>query len=558
MVDSTGAQLREFHASWRSTTGGVTMVLIVIALLLLAFALLGSDRKLSWILLASTAFMAWMAWFLGRQLLGSQPALRVGPRGIRAHVLKGRKPSWDDIADVREESVQGHTHIVLTLTPAAAAASMKGSGLGGKKRELRIPLAAIRKKDHGDAVQAVFEGFHRYGGTQALKAAEAHIEELQAATAFEARLREMTPVTWALYLMVALNVGVWLANVLAGVGAFKPSSSDLLRWGANSAASVVEDRQYWRLLTATFLHAGVLHIALNMLGLWEAGKQLNRLYGNVQFLMIYFASALVGSALSLHFSAQQAVSVGASGAVFGVLGALLTAMYRHRGRIPGTMSKNVMSSQLVFLVYALGQGFAKEGIDNAAHVGGLLAGSLLAWLLAGKMDETQGQRRLPATVVAGLLLPAAAVAGLVLTTPEPRVHHRQLFEFQAGLAHILPDLQAAEKALQADGKAASTGKLTTAQFVQAIETRHLPAYQKVERALAPLNVPPNDKAAPLVNDIKRGNSLLVAMMQIEVTRANNPGQSDPALEARLKAMGEELKLIKARSSEREQAKKPGK
>jgi len=151
-----------------------------------------------------------------------------------------------------------------------------------------------------------------------------------------------------------------------------------------------------------------------------------------------------------------------------------------------------------------------------------------------------------------------AVAGLVLTTPEPRVHHRQLFEFQAGLSRVLPDLQAAEKALQADGKAASTGKLTTAQFVQAIETQHLPAYQKIERALAPLNVPPNDRAAPVVHDIKRGNSLMVAMMQIEVSRANHPGQSDPALEARLKAMDAELKLINARSSARDQAKKPGK
>jgi rhomboid protease GluP len=556
MVDSTDVYVREFHASWRSSIGRVILFILVMALLLLAFAL-GSHRPLSWMLLAGAAFMAWMAWLLGRQILGKQPSLRVGPRGIRAYALKGRKPSWNDIADVREESVQGHTNIVLSLSPAAAT-SIKRSWLAGKKGELRIPLGAIRKKDHADAVQAVFEAFHRYGGTQALKAAEARVEELRAATAFEARLQKMTPVTWALYLMVALNVGVWLANVLSGVSAFKPTSSELLRWGANSAASVVEDRQYWRLLTATFLHAGVLHIALNMLGLWEAGKQLNRLYGNFQFLLIYFASALVGSGLSLHFSAQQAVSVGASGAVFGVLGALLTAMYRHRGHIPGMMSKNVMTSQGVFLVYALGQGFAKEGIDNAAHIGGLLAGGLLAWLLVGKMDETQGSQRRQVTVMAGLLLPAAAVAALVLTTPEPRVHHRQLFAFQAGLARILPDLQAAEKALQADGKAASTGKLTTAQFAQAIETRHLPAYLKVERALAPLSVPPNDRAAPQVQDIKRGHSLLVAMMQIEVTRANNPGQSDPTLEARLKAMGDELKLIKARSSERDQAKKPGK
>lgn len=557
MAGLPGAYLREFHASWRSSVGSVTWLMLLIAVILGLFGLLGPGGAGAWLLLAGAGILFWMTWLVGRQLLSKQPALRVGPRGLRAYALKGRKLSWSDIADVRTESVQGHTQIVLSLAPHVAA-SAPGAWWRGKKGELRIPLGALRKKEHADAVEAVTEAFALYGGSQALKAAEARLEELQAAAAFDTRLKEMTPITWALYLVMALNVGVWLANILTGVDAFRPSSSDLLRWGANSAASVVEDRQYWRLLTATFLHAGLLHIALNMLGLWEAGKQLNRLYGNAQFLLMYFASALTGSALSLHFSAQQAVSVGASGAVFGVLGALLMAMHRHRGRIPSLMNKNVMTGQLVFLVYALGQGFAKDGIDNAAHVGGLVAGCLLAWLLSGKIDDrpTSGRRQL--AIGAGLLFPALAVAALVMTTPVPTVHHRQLFEFQAGVTRLLPDLNAAEKALQADGKAATAGTLSAEQFTKAIETRHLPAYQKIEREFAPLGVPANDRAASHVQDLKRGHSLMVEMMTIEVNRFNAADKNNPQADARIKAIQQELQGIKTRTEQRKLANKPKK
>ncbi|MCZ8286255.1 MAG: rhomboid family intramembrane serine protease, partial [Bacteroidia bacterium] len=325
-----------------------------------------------------------------------------------------------------------------------------------------------------------------------MQAMEQRAEELKAVSDFDARLKQLTPVTWALYLVVGMNVAVWLANLGAGISAFKPLPSELLAWGANSAASVVEDRQYWRLLTATFLHGGFLHLALNMLGLWQAGVQLNRLHGNFQFLLIYLASALTGSALSLHFSAQQSVSVGASGAVFGVLGALLVAVYQHRGQIPGVTSKNVMTSQGVFLAYALVQGFSKQGIDNAAHVGGLVAGCLLAWVLTEKIAAVATTARRLSMAAIGAGLTSVAVAALVLTTPTPAVHHRQLFEFQAALTRIFPSMQAAENAFQADVKTLREGKMSEAQFSEALQTRHLPAYQAVQRALAPLDVPAND------------------------------------------------------------------
>jgi rhomboid protease GluP len=546
--------VREFYPSWRSTTGTLTIFLLfIIAIpgLMLVFA---RHAGFPWGLVATVAGLSWLTWLLGRQLVSGRPALRVGPEGISAAVLKSRRIAWSDVADIESQTVQGNTSIIVSLAPH----TKDKWWWGGRKKRLGVALSSIRTKDHAQAIAAATQAFAAYGGRGFMQALEQRTAELKAVSDFEARLKQLTPVTWALYLVVGVNVAVWLANLGAGVSAFKPLPSELLAWGANSAASVVEDHQYWRLLTAAFLHGGFLHLALNMLGLWEAGKQLNRLHGNFQFLLIYLASALTGSALSLHFSAQQSVAVGASGAVFGVLGALLVAMHQHRGQIPGLISKNVMTSQGVFLAYALVQGFSKQGIDNAAHVGGLVAGCVLAWLLTEKISATATPARRLSTAGLGALLSGVAVAALVVTTPTPAVHHRQLFAFQAGLTRVLPAMQAAEKAFQADVKAMRDGKMSEAQFTQTVEAQHLPAYQAVQRALAPLDVPANDKVGAGMRDVKRANSLLVEMMQIQVANAQAAAGDAAAVsgQARMLLINAELKAINARISERVNAAKP--
>jgi rhomboid protease GluP len=547
--------VREFPSSWRSTTGTLTILfsfLAVIPALMLLFVPFNGFP--GWRIF-SLGGLLWFVWLLGRQLVGGRPALRVGPEGISAAILKNRTIAWTEVSDIESQIVQGNMSITVSLTPHAKDKWWWGS----RKKRLGIPLSSIRTKDHAEAVVAATQAFAAYGGRGFMQAMEQRTAELKAVENFDARLKELTPLTWALYLVVGVNVAVWLANLGAGISAFKPLSSELLAWGANSAASVVEDRQYWRLLTATFLHGGVLHLALNMLGLWAAGKQLNRLHGNFQFLLIYLASALTGSALSLHFSAQQSVSVGASGAVFGVLGALLVAVYQHRGQIPGVTSKNVMSSQGVFLAYALIQGFSKQGIDNAAHVGGLIAGCVLAWVLTEKIAAVATPARRLSTAAIGALLSGMTVAALVVTTPTPAVHHRQLFEFQAGLTRIFPSMQAAENAFQADVKALRDGKMSEAQFSEALQTRHLPAYQAVQRALAPLDVPANDKLGGGMRDVKRANSLVVELMQVQLANAR-AGESDAAAveagQARLLVLNAELKAVNLRISERVNAKKP--
>lgn len=546
--------VREFPSSWRSTTGTLTILfsfLAVIPALILVFVPFSGFP--GW-RLASLGGLLWFVWLFGRQLVGGRPALRVGPEGISAAVLKNRTIAWAEVSDIESQSAQGHTSINVSLAPHVKDKWWWGS----RKKRLCILLNGVRTKDHPDAIMAATQAFATYGGRGFMQAMEQRTAELKAVENFDARLKELTPVTWALYLVVGVNVAVWLANLGAGISAFKPLPSELLAWGANSAASVVEDRQYWRLLTATFLHGGFLHLALNMLGLWQGGVQLNRLHGNFQFLLIYLASALTGSALSLHFSAQQSVSVGASGAVFGVLGALLVAVHQHRGQIPGVTSKNVMTSQGVFLAYALVQGFSKQGIDNAAHVGGLMAGCVLAWVLTEKIAAVATPARRLSTAAIGSLLSATAVAALVTTTPTPAVHHRQLFEFQAGLTRILPAMQAAEKAFQADVKAFREGKMPEPEFVQAIETRHLPGYQAVQRALAPLDIPANDKVGAGMRDVKRANNLMVELMQIQLAtaRAVQGDITASAGQARVLVISAELKAIESRISERVSAAKP--
>ena len=173
------------------------------------------------------------------------------------------------------------------------------------------------------------------------------------------------------------------------------------------------------------------------------------------------------------------------------------ALWRHRERIPDTIAKRLLSSQGVFVAYALVQGFTKPGIDNAAHVGGLVSGALLAVLLAPQMGQalvSDARRTLRQGLA--LALTGAAVAVLVVTTPEPRVHHRPLFEMQ----RLLPQLQAGEQALQRDAQEMTAGRLSPEQFAERVQATHLPTYQRLSRAFMPLKLAAGDPLRALLED----------------------------------------------------------
>lgn len=478
---SDGSQV--FRASWRGGTTLLAAFSLLLGLLMAWWALADGEAPLA--LWGFATFFGGLGLLLFKPVLSRVPVLRVGPQGVSGQLTRGHTVPWSDITDVEHVVVQGNEVISLVLRPGSPLlAPTKPLIGGGLKRSLS--LQPLRMADRAPAVDAVQQAFFRHARAQAQRAAQDQMSAWQAEADFEQHLRNKTPSLWALYAVVALNVGVWLANLADGMSPMQPDTADLFRWGAGSASAVVRDGEFWRLITATVLHGGLMHLALNMYALWVAGTQVTRWFGNGQFLLIYWASALAGSALSLHFSAQQAVSVGASGAVFGVLGALLAGVWQHRERVPKAVVTQLLTSQGLFVAISLVQGFTRPGIDNAAHVGGLLAGAAMAWLLVELVDEQASavQRRRRQWLATGAV--ALAVGGLVASAA-PGVDHRALFEQQTVLREVLPRLQAAESALQRDARAQQAGQMSEAQLIDAMERTHIPAYRAVGKARGTLD-----------------------------------------------------------------------
>lgn len=543
--------VQQYKARWRSTNGSLTIFfLFLTALMLLPAAM--APRSGGWILAA--ALCGGLAWLFGRPIFTGAWVLRMGPRGISSYMLKGRTIPWRDIRDVTAEVVQGTTTLVITLAPEATESLAKTRPRwGGHKPVRRVALTGLRAAEVGGAVDAVQRAFAKHAGTHAAAAVQSRQDEARVEAAFEQELRQVTPHTWALYLMVALNVGVWASNVASGISAVRPAPAELFRWGANSAWAVTQQYELWRLLTSTFLHGGLVHLAMNMLGLWSAGQLLNRIHGNFQFLLIYIGSALVGSAASLHFSAQTAVSVGASGAVFGVLGAVLVVAYQHRGRLPRKLSRRIMTSEGVFLAYALVNGFTRQGIDNAAHVGGLAAGAALAWLLVEAIEPVgrQAQRARHALLAGPLVV--AVVAGLVVAAPQPRVDHRALFASQTAFQRILPRLQAASRAVQKDAEDAKAGRMSEPQFVEALARTHLPALRALQEELAPVALPPADPRAAMIPDVKRMVAIQVQSVELQLRIAD--GTAGPDGLVRMDALQREGQTLAQQMKDRSAAAK---
>src|SRR5689334_18840379 len=180
--------------------------------------------------------------------------------------------------------------------------------------------------------------------------------------------------------LIVLNVLVFVAMVLRGVSIMQPNSEQLLRWGANFGPLTL-DHQWWRLLTAVFLHIGIVHLAVNMWCLWNLGSLAEDLYGSRAYLAVYILSGLAGSIASLGRNALV-VSAGASGAIFGVAGALIATLYLAKLSAARHALRISLISLVVFAAYSIGYGFVKGGMDNGAHVGGLVAGLVMGAVLS--------------------------------------------------------------------------------------------------------------------------------------------------------------------------------
>lgn len=221
------------------------------------------------------------------------------------------------------------------------------------------------------------------------------------------QLRNRVPRIPVTLWLIAANAGVFAVMLGFGAGLWHTGNGVQLAWGANFGPAT-KDGEWWRLGSALFLHFGLFHLAINMFSLWDGGRLAERMYGPARFVLIYLCSGLTGNLLSLIAQGDRAVSGGASGAIFGVYGALMVFLWRERGRLNASEFKWLFWGAVGFSIVTIVLGLQITGIDNAAHIGGLIGGILAGMALARPLDPTQpaGRRRwlAAATLAAGLAL----------------------------------------------------------------------------------------------------------------------------------------------------------
>jgi membrane associated rhomboid family serine protease len=205
----------------------------------------------------------------------------------------------------------------------------------------------------------------------------------------------------AAMVLLGINVLVFLVEMALGGST---NLSVLARMGA-MVPSLVAQGEYWRLVTAMFLHIGIPHLLLNSLGLYIFGSLIEQVLGTVRFLAIYLVAGFVASVASFTFGSPVALAAGASGAIFGLLGSWLAFNLRRRSL---SLARANIQGALVLIALNVVFGLSVPGIDNLAHLGGLVAG-----VAAGFLVEGVGRRAARTlTAVGGLTLMVLGAAAL--------------------------------------------------------------------------------------------------------------------------------------------------
>lgn len=202
------------------------------------------------------------------------------------------------------------------------------------------------------------------------------------------------------YILIVLNLMVFLYGVLHG-------NDELINMFGNNY-ELVQNGEFYRLFTCMFVHADILHILFNMIALYSIGPVVERYYGKSKFLLIYLVSGLLGSIFSGVFMTADSISIGASGAIFGLLGSICYFTYYYRATLQGILRGSIMPVIIINLVI----GFLSSSIDLSAHIGGLIGGILISMAI-GIGDKHRKSDQINGLVV--LILMAAFLIYMMMT-----------------------------------------------------------------------------------------------------------------------------------------------
>jgi rhomboid protease GluP len=252
----------------------------------------------------------------------------------------------------------------------------------------------------------------------------------------------------ATYLLVGINCAVFVAMVANGVSIGAPTTGQLMHWGANNAGSVLLNGEWWRIVTAMFVHVGILHLATNMWCLWNLGLLAEPLMGSAGVLAVYLLTGAAGNLLSTDLNWLWPIrdgaggvffpaGAGASGAVFGIAGALIILLKSNRLPVPPLELKKLRKSVIYFAALNLILGLSISGgnmflhsglnIDNMAHLGGFTCGLLFAAPMVPRPGSPRAMFQTRLRLAVGMVVGLLVLFGFYLAHVTP----------PAGLIHFL-------------------------------------------------------------------------------------------------------------------------
>jgi rhomboid protease GluP len=292
---------------------------------------------------------------------------------------------------------------------------------------------------------------------------------------FGQALYAATPRVYFSWLIMAANLAYFAFMCIQGVDFLNPDPDHLIQWGADHSFRTTSG-QWWRLVTSAFMHAGIIHLAVNMWALFNFGPLTERLFGNFHFFVLYMGCAVISGLASLRFDVNVAV-VGASGAIFGLFGAMLGFLAFQRKSIPPTIAKSIATPTLIFIGYNVAIGLSNKGISNSAHIGGLISGLILGAVMARPLAVNRRRpQRLP-RMIAGIVMIAAMAAGAIYTMPkfeDAEKIHALAERFDADHAEV-------EAAYNALADQFNEKKISVDAFVKGVNQKVIPKIEETAR-----------------------------------------------------------------------------
>ena len=262
------------------------------------------------------------------------------------------------------------------------------------------------------------------------------------------------------YIFFGFNLLIFLSMALAGGST---NELTLRAFGVKDNAAIANG-EWWRFITPIFIHIGMLHLLFNSYALWIVGPQVEKLYGHARFVILYVLTGIAGVYASYYYH-PETISAGASGAIFGLFGALLVFGIRYRNSIPPDFKRAVGTGVLPVIVINLIIGFTIPAIDNAAHIAGLLSGAALAAVVPFHKpgDETAGiyktvQMVLIATVVLSFYEVARNYDGPNLSVRNLN-RFTQILNTRSATSQFIEAINTAEDTFKSSTENLETGRL---------------------------------------------------------------------------------------------------